>query len=144
MNMPGSNARHAGEINSECGFTLVEMMIVVAIIGILAAIAYPSYTQYVQRANRAEARAALLENAQFLERSYTMANRYDEAGALPHIQSPSNGDARYDIAVEAAAQTFTLSATPTGTMAGDDCGTLTLTNTGVRGADGDLAQCWSR
>ncbi|MBU4500895.1 MAG: prepilin-type N-terminal cleavage/methylation domain-containing protein, partial [Gammaproteobacteria bacterium] len=63
------------------GFTLIELMITVAIIGILAAIAYPSYTQYVQRANRAEARGLMLENAQFLERNFTMANRYHQTSA---------------------------------------------------------------
>jgi len=135
------------------GFTLVELMIVVAIIGILAAVAYPSYTQYVQRANRAEARSMLLENAQFLERNYTTANRYDQASngtaindaALPRPQSPENGAARYNISFAAvAAQAFTLRAVPTGSMAGDACGTLTLTNTGVQGAGGNVAECWGR
>jgi type IV pilus assembly protein PilE len=127
-------------------------MITVAIIGILAAIAYPSYTQYVLRANRAEARAMLLENAQFLERNYTTANRYDEDsngvtiddGKLPQPKSPQNGTVRYNMTVNVAAQTFTLSATPTAAMAGDTCGVLTYTNAGLQGADGDVAECWSR
>lgn len=137
------------------GFTLIELMITVAIIGILASIAYPSYTQYVQRANRAEARAILLENAQFLERNYTTVNRYDETSggadiddaSLPKSQSPENGAARYNMTVAmgaAPAQTFTLSATPVGSMAGDACGVLTYTNAGLQGADGNVAECWGR
>ncbi|MHB1091289.1 type IV pilin protein [Thiobacillus sp.] len=146
---------------NETGFTLVELMITVAIIGILAAIAYPSYTQYVQRANRAEARSMLLENAQFLERNFTTANRYDmqsdgvtaiNSAALPRTQSPANGAAKYNITVAmgaAPAQDFTLSAAPTGSMAGDACGTFTLTNTGVQGAAGQtnnsfVADCWGK
>jgi len=141
------------------GFTLVELMIVVAIIGILAAIAYPSYTQYVQRANRAEARSVLLEASQFLERNYTLANRYDQDSAgnalnLPASlsQSPKQGTAKYNIAVAPGAdatQTFTLSAAPTGSMASDACGTITLTSAGQKGAagvttDAIVAECWGR
>lgn len=145
---------------NQTGFTLIELMITVAVIGILAAIAYPSYTQYVQRANRAEARSLLLENAQFLERNYTTANRYDmksdgvtaiNSAALPRTQSPVNGAAKYNISFSAqAAQSFTLQAVPTGTMTGDSCGTLMLTNTGMQGAAGQwppnaiVAECWGK
>lgn len=156
--MKNNPCHWSGNRATSQGFTLIELMITVAIIGILASIAYPSYTQYVQRANRAEARAMLLENAQFLERNYTTANRYDETNrgatiddaSLPKSQSPENGAARYSMTVvmgAAPSQMFTLSATPTGTMAGDTCGTFTYTNAGVQdvvGGSSTVAECWGR
>lgn len=90
-----------------------------------------------------------MENAQLLEGNYTTANRYDTinsdgtGGAPPIVvQSPKPGGvAKYTIAVNygaAPAQTFTLTATPTGSMTGDSCGNLTLSNTGVKAP----ANCW--
>lgn len=130
--------------STQSGVTLIELLIAVAIVGILAAVAYPSYQTYVARANRAEAQGILMENAQFLERNYTTANRYDQdsvgaATALPHATSPKDGTAKYNIAAAyATSQSFTLTATPTGSMTGDSCGNLTLTNTGLKGP----ADCW--
>ncbi len=133
------------------GFTLIELMIVVAIGGILASVAYPSYVESVQRGNRAEARGILLEMSQLLERNFTEANRYDQnsagtAFALPVTQSPKTGTAKYTIQFTAgpAQTTYTLGAVPAGVMTGDACGTLTLTSTGVRGAGGAVADCWQR
>ena len=56
---------------AQLGFTLIELMIVVAIVGILSAVAYPSYTEYVRRGHRADARAGLLQAQQWLERAAT-------------------------------------------------------------------------
>ena len=139
---------------SSKGFTLIELMIVVVIVGILAAIAYPSYTEFVRRSNRAEAKTALLENAQFLERNFTMSNRYNQDGAgntpvLPNTNVPRDGTAKYTIVPTLNAASFLLEAEPVsgGPAAGDPCGTLTLNHLGVRGVDGgtlDAATCWGR
>lgn len=136
------------------GFTLIELMVVVAIVGILAAIAYPSYQQYVKRAQRSQGRSILLENAQFLERNFTEANRYDQDSAgvalnLPFPNSPKDGTASYAIVPVSTDTTFFLSATPIagGLMDGDECGTLTLNNLGQKGVSGatlDAASCWNR
>lgn len=126
------------------GFTLIELMITVAIIGILAAIAYPSYQQYVLRANRAEAQAVLSETAQFMERYFTTNGTY-VAGAVLSAVSPkgATGSAvKYDIdfSVTPTATAFTLRAVPAGGQASDTCGTLTLSNTGVQTPA--TAGCW--
>jgi type IV pilus assembly protein PilE len=143
-------------ITRKRGFTLIELMIVVAIVAILAGIAYPSYREFVRRSDRADARTALLENAQFLERNFTVSNSYnkDSAGndldstALPVKQSPRNGAAKYNITIDAATATaFTLKATPTGSMAGDACGTFKLAHTGQKTLAGNtksVADCWNR
>jgi type IV pilus assembly protein PilE len=151
--------RFQQQLSRQTGMTLIELMIVVVIIGILAAIAYPNYAQYVQRGNRAEAKSILLETTQFLERNYTLANRYDldsvgNAVVLPFTTSPKGSTAttkKYDITVAygaAPAQTFTLSATPRNSMVGDKCDTLTLTNTGVKGLSGSptfsVSECWGK
>ena len=142
------------------GFTLIELMIAVAILGILASVALPSYQNYVRQSNRAVAKSLLYENVQFMERFYTQNNQYDAtvgadgvanrggddiAVALPITQSPRNGTAQYNISLQAVTDnTFVLQAIPTGTMTGDVCGTLTLTHTGLQGADGNVADCWNR
>jgi type IV pilus assembly protein PilE len=149
-NRPGAGVHLASRSR---GFTLIEMMIVVVVIGILAAIAYPSYQEYVSRARRADAQTALLELAQFMERTYTANGRYlaadGTAPALPFIESPKDGTSKYyDLGFVGAptASSYTLRAVPKGSMVNDTCGTLTLSNTGAKGqaAGADLATCWRR
>lgn len=123
------------------GFTLVELMIVVAIVALLAAIAYPSYTRYVEKARRADAKSALLSAAQRLERCYTQFNVYDHANCTFSADSP---DGFYEItATEQTPTTFSLQAAPQGVQVGDKCGTFTLNHLGDRDDGGAVAdRCW--
>lgn len=128
------------------GFTLIELMIVVAIIGILAAIAYPSYQNHVEKTRRSVAQAELMELAQWMERRYTASYDYrDGTGAptLPFTTSPSDGNsAFYNLSFQGnvTKTSFTLQAVPAGAQANDDCGTLTLNSAGTRGAA--KSGCW--
>jgi|TARA_Y100001934_G_scaffold108494_1_gene133091 type IV pilus assembly protein PilE len=133
------------KIQSNAGFTLVELMIAVAIIAIIAAIALPLYQNQVEQTRRTTAQADLLELAQWMERRYSNGFDYRDGGnnpVLPFTQSPQTGTAFYNISfsVNATRDTYTLQAVPTGAQANDDCGTLTLNDEGVRGAA--QAGCW--
>lgn len=119
------------------GFTLIEIMIVVAIIAIIAAIAYPSYTDAVQRARRADALDALLNEAQRFERHFTENNSY--IGLTPNSQSPGGF---YSITATTTATGFILTATAIGAQARDTaCGAITLDQLGARGP---APACWGR
>jgi type IV pilus assembly protein PilE len=122
------------------GFTLIELMITVAIVGILAAIAYPSYQEYVKKSRRVDAEGVLLGLANAMERRFTETNSY--VGAT----NPAAGT-YYTVTISAStASSYTLSAAPTGAQSTDKCGTLTLTQTGAKGftaATGiTLDDCW--
>lgn len=125
------------------GFTLIEVMIVVAIIALLAGIAWPSYQNQVRSSNRADAQGALMGLAQAMERHYTENGTYEEAAAgggdtgSPAIfpsEAPLDGSRKYyDLEITDATETgYELTASPksTGVQAGD--GDLTLSSTGER------------
>ncbi|UVK98051.1 type IV pilin protein [Pseudomonas sp. B21-048] len=131
---------------SNLGFTLIEIMIVIAIIGIVITIGYPSLTEYVKKGRRTEVAGLLSEQAQILERFYSKNNYvYTNATGL------SAGNDFYTITPTLTDQTFLLTATRKAgsTMASDKCGDFTLTNTGVRSmvnaASGlTTRDCWGR
>jgi len=133
---------------SSAGFTLIEVMIAVAIIGILTAVALPAYQTYVRKAARKDAQAALLNNAQYLERYYSTNNTYVSA-TVPTASTPAgqSGTAiRYNLSFSAGptATTYTLQAVPANGQTTDVCGTLSLTSTGTRtpvSATGE-SSCW--
>lgn len=129
------------------GFTLIELMIVVAIVGILAAIAYPSYMEYVRKGNRTDAKTTLLQVSQTLERCFTQYSAYNNAScSVLNGGSVNSAEGFYTIGVVSAATTYTLTANPVAgkTQAGDaKCTTLSLNNLGVKGATGTAtAECW--
>ena len=124
------------------GFTLIEVMIVVAIVGILAAVALPSYQEYVKRGHRSAAQAQMMDIAN-LEQQYMLANRaYTATGADLGYSLPSDVGAHYSYAITVdnvgPPPSFAITFTPTGTQASD--GPLVLTSAGLKTRAGDPAK----
>ena len=146
--------------NTARGFTLIELMIVVAIVGIIAAIAYPSYQDYLTKTKRSVATATLLQVSGRQEQFYTENRQYaDDLTALMYPGNPFYVDPNTTIAAADAAgmiyrievrrptvSTYTLSASPVHQQASADtkCGTLTLDNRGTKteSGTGSLSDCW--
>jgi len=128
------------------GFTLVELMIVIAILGILGSVAYPSYLSHVKKANRADGIDSLLALAGRMEEYYMNNDTYVgatvNAAGTGTVGSNKTSDDLYTLSITSAtAIAYSLAATP---KAGDpDCGNLTLDSLGQKGVSaGSVAACW--
>lgn len=159
-------------IRKSKGFTLIEIMISIAIVAMLAAVALPSYRSYIQRSNRADARNTLLAAAQRMEQNYNLSGRYDQLqnGTAVNTamlttwglnRSPASGTQLYTISFGTGWPTqigYVLEATPvTGSVqASDTCGVLRLTERNLKAAMGEnpnttgvarnahTAECWNK
>lgn len=144
--------------NLQKGFTLIELMIVVAIVAILAAVAYPSYQDSITKAKRAEGRAALMEIMQQQERYYTQNNTYfaftstTADSKFKWFSGDSAAASSYEIKAEACTGDTIVNCVMLTAMPGTAnvnasykdtaCGNISLTSTGVKKASGTATNCW--
>lgn len=139
------------------GFTLIEILIAVAIVGILSTIAYPAYTQYVRKSHRPDAKNALLDLSSREERYFSINNAYTtSASALGYgtnatfpIPIASSGQSYYSMTVtQSASNNYVATATPTGTQVSDSCNGYVLdylgNQTNVDGSSNTISSsgCW--
>ena len=136
------------------GFTLIELMIAMAVLAILAAVALPAFNESFARACRGEMQAALLEDAGYMQHYYASHDAFMDTPAprLPSTRTPRAGAANYAITVSVPASnptSFVLTAQRTGAMSSDPCGDFTYDSLGQRGlvagtvaAGRSMASCW--
>ncbi len=118
------------------GFTLIELMVTVAILAIIVLIAYPNYIEQARKAKRSDGKVALTEVAQVLERCRTNTNTYVNCNP-----ASISAEGHYAITSTTTANTYSLTATAQGGQASDSyCASFMLTHTGAKTATN--SDCW--
>lgn len=139
--------------NRNAGFSLIELMITIAIIAILARVAFPVYAEYAARSARAEARSAMMRMAQLQERQFSDRGAYvavssgalTDGWAAANWSGSSQPNRKYDVtvAIQNSGATYTITAAPANGFSDAKCGSLTLTSDGKKGSSaGDVDTCW--
>ena len=124
----------------EKGFSLVELVIALAIIGILAAIAAPLYRDHLADMRRTDGQSALLQAAHNMQKYYSANGTY--IGAVLDPSASEKGFYAISFSAGPTAQSYTMQAVPQAGQAGDGCGTLTIDQAGRKTAAGPLGECW--
>ena len=123
------------------GFTLIELMIVVAIIAVLAAVAYPTYISQIRKSKRAEAQATLVIVSARQQQMLLDTRSYVATTALLHVSVPITVAKAYDITIAVGAATvpsFVATATPKGSQVADGCSVMSINQAGIK----TPATCW--
>lgn len=131
------------------GFTLIELMVVVAVVGILIAVAYPSYSNYLLKGRRAAAQGHLMDIAQRQQQYLLDARAYAASVSELGVTTPTDVSKYYTIAITnpnpaftGSSPSFITSAAPIGAQADDQCGTLSLDSTGNKATSTAATGCW--
>lgn len=148
---PRTRPRRAQCASQSRGFTLLELMITVAIVAILAAIAIPSYYRYILRSNRSAAESVMQEIASAQERYMVDSRQFASSVSTLGYAVPDTVSANYKVVTVPTSSSvsagtppsYTVTATPQGNQVSDtDCGTLTLNGDGSKSASGGASNCW--
>lgn len=134
------------------GFTLVELLVALAVFAILTAIAYPMYQEQVRKSRRAAVKGSMLQVSQFMERYYTENMRYSDAGGnslsmddvynASFLDDAAQVEKYYDLTIISDATGYTIQAVPETGQDEDKCETLNLSSTGNRTSSSSHDNCW--
>jgi type IV pilus assembly protein PilE len=143
MSVSVHKLQHSTQASRVRGFTLIELVVVMAIIAILASIAIPNYSEYINRSNRSAVQSFIADVASRQSQFFLDRRTYATTLAALNLAQPADLVTRYTIAIDVAQGpplTYTVTATPTGPQAHDRCGVLTINQAGNKTAA--QTRCW--